>query len=97
MCSMMTKHKTSSNRLGNRLRQLRGERSVREFAKQCGISHTYLTNLEQGIDPRIGKANQISLNVLIQIADHLGVPYSDLIYPAIADLLERKEGSDGNC
>ncbi|WP_328053918.1 hypothetical protein [Bacillus paramycoides] len=38
--------------LGLYLKKLRGKRSLRELAKATGISHTYLSTLEKGFDPR---------------------------------------------
>lgn len=40
------------SKLGDFLRELRGSRSLREIEKHTGISHTYLSTIEKGVDPR---------------------------------------------
>jgi len=48
------------NELGKYLKELRGEKSLREAAKQIGISHTYLDTIEKGFDKRSKKqSNQL--------------------------------------
>jgi len=63
------------NQLGSYLRKRRGSLSLRDFAKQCGISHTHLDSLEKGVDPRTGKPVRITTDTLKNIADGLGVDY----------------------
>lgn len=41
-----------TNELGDYLRKLRGNRSLREIEKHTGVSHTYLRTIEKGVDPR---------------------------------------------
>lgn len=43
------------NDFGKKLKELRGDQSIREASRNIGISHTYLDSLEKGIDPRTGK------------------------------------------
>lgn len=43
------------NEFGEFLKKLRGKKSIREVAKDIGISHTYLSTLEKGFDPRTKK------------------------------------------
>ncbi len=57
--------------LGVVLRQLRGERSLREVQKGSGVSNTYLCNLEQGIQ-------RPGFRILEKLADYYGVSISDL-------------------
>ena len=63
------------NKLGDYLRRRRGSLSLRDFAKQCGISHTHLDSLEKGFDPRTGKPVRVTTDTLKNIADGLGVDY----------------------
>lgn len=57
--------------LGTVLRQLRGERSLREVQKGSGVSNTYLCNLEQGIQ-------RPGFRILEKLADYYEVSISDL-------------------
>ncbi len=43
--------------LGDLIKEYRSinKLSLRDFAKQCGLSHTYISALEKNIDPRTGK------------------------------------------
>lgn len=67
------------NAFGDYLRSLRGERSLREVQNQTGISHTYLSTLEKGVDPRTNKARKPSNDVLSKLALFYGIPYIDLL------------------
>ncbi|HZG72782.1 MAG TPA: helix-turn-helix transcriptional regulator [Chondromyces sp.] len=61
------------------LRELRGKRSLRELAKATGISHTYLSTLEKGYDPRTNKPRKPSYDTIQKLAAALGVhPYEML-------------------
>lgn len=66
------------NMLGDYLRKRRGDMSLREFAEQCGISHTHLDSIEKGRDPRTGKKVSITTDTLSSIAKKIGVDYSYL-------------------
>lgn len=57
------------NEFGGFLRELRGKRSLREMERLTGLSHTYLSSLEKGVDPRSGKERKPTPEVLRQIAD----------------------------
>lgn len=57
--------------IGAVLRQLRGERSLREVQKGSGVSNTYLCNLEQGIQ-------RPGFRILEKLADYYEVSISDL-------------------
>jgi len=57
------------NLLGLRIREARGNRSLREFAELCGISHTYLDCIEKGSDFRTGKPVRVTADVIKKIAD----------------------------
>ncbi len=55
-------------RLGAKVHELRGKRSLREFAQILGISHSYLDCIEKGYDYRTGKQVRISADVINKIA-----------------------------
>lgn len=42
--------------------------SLRDFAAECDLSHTYISKLEKGIDDRTGAAIEPNLQILEQIA-----------------------------
>ena len=62
--------------IGEIIRQLRGNLSLRDFAQKCDISHTTIDNLEKGIDYRTGKPTQVKVATLQKIADACLVPLS---------------------
>ncbi|CAN7578954.1 helix-turn-helix domain-containing protein [Rossellomorea sp. LjRoot5] len=70
------------NDLGNFLKELRGKLSLREVQEGTGISHTYLSTLEKGYDPRTKKPRKPTPEVLQKLARFYKVKYSDLMYLA---------------
>lgn len=70
------------NELGNYLKELRGKRSLREVQKGTGISHTYLSTLEKGYDPRTKKERKPTPEVLRKLALYYEVPYVVLMTKA---------------
>lgn len=67
------------NKLGEFIRQYRGNQSLREFAHKCGISHTHLDSIEKGIDPRSGKAVRITIDTLKKIAKAMNMSINELL------------------
>lgn len=67
------------NKLGEFIRQYRGNQSLREFASKCGISHTHLDSIEKGIDPRSGKAVRITIDTLKKIAKAMNMSINELL------------------
>lgn len=65
--------------IGKIIRNLRGNMSLRDFAKKCDISHTTIDNLEKGFDFRTGKPVQAKIATLKKIADSCGVPLSYIV------------------
>lgn len=65
--------------VGITIRKLRGNMSLRDFAKKCDISHTTIDNLEKGIDFRTGKPVQAKITTLQKIADACGVPLAYIV------------------
>ncbi|MCL6599527.1 MAG: helix-turn-helix domain-containing protein [Alicyclobacillus macrosporangiidus] len=68
-----------SKELGEFLRRLRGKMSLREAAEKTGLSHTYISQLEKGVDPRTGKEISPSVAVLNRIADAYNIPRESLL------------------
>lgn len=66
----------TEKRIGQLVRQLRGNRSLREFAQLCDISHTALDAIECGVNKRTNKPTQAKTVTLQRIADAAGVPLS---------------------
>ena len=75
--------------LGDYLKTLRGNKSIREAARGIGISHTYLDSLEKGYDPRIDKVRSPSIMTVYKIAKYYGVSEYDLFDMVIADEEEK--------
>lgn len=65
--------------IGEVVRELRGNMSLRDFAKMCNISHTTIDNIEKGIDFRTGKPTQVKMATLEKIASACGVKISHII------------------
>lgn len=70
------------NEFGEYLKELRGNRSLREMERITGLSHTYLSTLEKGVDPRSGNERKPTPDVIRKIADGLGVSYYALMEKA---------------
>lgn len=67
-----------SNELGKYIKEKRGKKSLREFAKIVGISHTHLDSIEKGADPRTGKPVSISAEVLKLLSIATNTDYETL-------------------
>ena len=69
------------NQLGNFIEQKRKERglSLRNFADMCNISHSYLDNLEKGVDVRSGKPVSPTIETLQKLASGLNLSLIDLL------------------
>jgi len=79
--------------LGKVLRELRGNRSLRNISKIAGISHNYLRNLEIGIDPRTKSPINPSPETLKKLAEAYNYPYEELL--KLAGYLDANE-KDGD-
>lgn len=64
---------------GDFLKALRGKRSLREMENLTGVSHTYLSSLEKGFDPRTGKGRKPTPETLKKLARAFGVPHEDIM------------------
>lgn len=67
------------SKLGEKLRKLRGNESLREASNKIGISHTYLDTLEKGYDKRSGKPSKPTPETLKLIAKAYDYPYEELM------------------
>lgn len=65
--------------IGDIVKQLRGEQSLRDFAKLCDTSHTTIDTIEKGYDFRTKKPAQVKLITLQKIALATNVPLSYII------------------
>ena len=83
------------NKLGNFLREKRGETSLRDFAKKLDISHTYLDSLEKGYDSRNKKPLRVTVDTLSKIAKALDEPLNKLVaYSENKDYIPEKIDAD---
>lgn len=74
--------------LGEALKVLRGNLSLREAAKRSGLSHNYLSIVEKGVDPRTGSPVNPTPDTLKKLSDAYRFPYNDLM--VIAGYLEEE-------
>ena len=71
-----------SNELGLFLEELRGKLSLREAAKKSGLSHTYIRDLELGINRKTKAPIRPSADTLKQLAEAYNYPISELLKKA---------------
>ncbi|HHO6254682.1 TPA: helix-turn-helix domain-containing protein [Staphylococcus aureus] len=82
---------------GRKIKELRGNQSIREASQNIGISHTYLDSLEKGVDPRSGKERKPTIEVINKISLYYDYSFEELvglanIFVSINDLpKEQKE------
>lgn len=77
------------------LRELRGKESLREAAKRMGLSHSYLSILEKGTDPRSNAPVNPSPDTLKLISEAYHYPYIKLLRLAgYIDDIDRSEEKD---
>ena len=70
------------NEFGEYLKQLRGKRYFREMERITGLSHTYLSTLEKGYDPRTKKPRHPTPESLKKLSETLEVDYNILLEKA---------------
>jgi HTH-type transcriptional regulator, competence development regulator len=68
--------------LGNLLRQLRDQESLRDVSSRSGISHTYLGIIEKGIDQRSGNPVKPTPDTLKTLAKAYNYSYEELMRKA---------------
>lgn len=67
--------------LGEFIKSVREEQklTLREFANICNLSHSYISKLEKGIDPRNNKKVIPTIETLKKIADAVNYPLEKLL------------------
>lgn len=65
--------------LGDYLKKLRGNVSLREASKRSGISHSYINSLESGTHPRTGAPINPTPDILRGLAKAYNHSYDDLM------------------
>lgn len=67
--------------LGNLIKEYREKNklSLREFAKKCGLSHTYISALEKNIDSRTGKPIAPTLDTVKYISKGMNMPIEEIL------------------
>ncbi|BAS45627.1 hypothetical protein SSCHL_0847 [Staphylococcus schleiferi] len=67
------------NEFGRKIKELRGNQSIREASQNIGISHTYLDSLEKGVDPRTGKERKPTIEVINKISLYYDYSFEELV------------------
>ncbi|WP_096199483.1 helix-turn-helix domain-containing protein [Bacillus sp. FJAT-45350] len=70
------------NELGKFLEELRGKTSLREVANKSGLSHTYIRDLELGINRKTKAPIRPSADTLKQLAKAYDYPSNELLKKA---------------
>ena len=83
----------SPKEIGITVRKLRGDLSLRDFAKKCDIAHTTLDNIEKGFDPRTKKPANPSARILERIAIAAGVSVEYILRGEYLDDFSEKSTS----
>lgn len=68
--------------LGELLKELRGNESLRDASKRIGISHTYLDTIEKGFDKRSGKHVNPTPETLKLLSKAYKYDYKELLIKA---------------
>lgn len=71
-----------SNELGKFLEELRGKLSLRVAAEKSGLSHTYIRDLELGLNRKTKAPIRPSADTLKQLAEAYNYPVSELLKKA---------------
>ena len=79
-----------ANYLGSFIRSKRGDLSLRELARRCGISHTFIDKLEKGHDPRTRKSIRPTVDSLKKLAAGLEVDVLELLLLAVEEEYPRR-------
>ncbi len=78
--------------LSRLLKELRGDRPLREVAERAGISHTYLNQLEMGKDKRTGKPIKPTPDTLRRLSAAYNFSYEKLM--AVAGYADQTQEHD---
>lgn len=74
------------NTFGNYIKQLRGDTSIRQAAKDIGVSHTYLDSLEKGYDMRTNSKRSPSVLTVYKVTRYYNVDFKQLCDMIINDI-----------
>lgn len=83
-----------SNKFGSKIKELRGDVSLRNFAELIGVSHTYLASLENGVDKRSGKPLNVTADAIIRMANGLNIDPHLLFELSLEDKLSNNYKHD---
>ncbi|MBB6692339.1 helix-turn-helix transcriptional regulator [Cohnella xylanilytica] len=64
---------------GNYIKELRGNKSLRELERLSNVSHTYISKLEKGFDPRSGEKIVPSIDTIKKLASAFDIDYVELM------------------
>jgi transcriptional regulator with XRE-family HTH domain len=69
------------NKLGNLVKMKREEKglSLRELAKRCNLSHSYIDSIEKGYDGKTKKAVSPTIETIEKLATGLNIAINDLL------------------
>ncbi|SFL41939.1 helix-turn-helix domain-containing protein [Pelosinus propionicus] len=90
----------SSNKLGDYIKNIRGDMSLRDFAKLCGISHTHIDSIEKGVDPRTNKTVRPTVETLNKISLGTGISIKklvDLSMDIVSDEIPLIQSKEAKC
>lgn len=65
--------------LGELLKRLRGDLSLREVAKRSGLSYSYISSLEKGKHPRTGAPINPTPEILRSLSKAYNYPHEELM------------------
>ena len=65
--------------IGQLLKTLRGKRSLREIERSSGVSHTYISSIEKGVDPRSGNEIIPTPDTLKKLSRAYNYSYGELM------------------
>ena len=70
------------NKLGNLVKMKREEKglSLRELAKRCNLSHSYIDSIEKGYDGKTKKAVSPTIETIEKLATGLNIAINDLLF-----------------
>lgn len=66
------------NKLGDFIRRVRGDMSLRAFGEMCNLSHSHIDSIEKGYDFRTGKRVSVTTDTIKKISEGTGIDYLTL-------------------
>lgn len=74
------------SKVGEIIKQARGNVSLRSFADKCGVSHTIIDTYEKGYDPRTQKPIRHTVDTLTKIAVGAQISLEKLLNASVEDM-----------